>query len=528
MADKDKEWTLPAYLTNINSGLDDILLDGKDYLQGLPLRRRLSKRKRPTNDNDVVNQPQSTSLFHQITEYMSSSQFRFGGIYSRDGALVLSVVIIFTGLIIKRLRFIERSEVNKESTRRKKKKKRKKKKAKAKTITGQTECAQTATTNEVGSGMEQRPSCTTTNKDRSNGRQLTEVAIVTPSKIETSKCPENEIITTNPTLHRLSIEMNQEASISATQISNQNEMNIIHVNHNQFNPKAGFPINKIASRWESLGLSRQKSLELAANAELNWYFYQEIKQFVSFTAIHLFDQLGWHSLQILTQSEAHHREQLNAPAFDMLRKCRQEAKFSLLKTQLLCQCLFLALAARFVRHDNNLVSLSNTAISTFLSNICPDCNTPIILDTISNFLYYDLDSWRNFAYNLMESMSSAWYCVGRLIFCTFCLGILHCVSRKMTYALLASTLIPWRDIITTGFVLVMTNCLLTISMLKRSKFDLGLEKTGGDVVKIDPRQATDLYKRQMTTYRAVSYFFAFCIGLFGIDASFAQVIKSLF
>jgi len=522
----DKEWTLPAYLTNLDGGLlDDILLDGKDYLQGLPLRRHSSKRKRPSDDEFVgVGQP-SKSLFHRITtSYTTSFQYRFNCIYSRDGAFLFSVVIIiFTSALlvhgIKRRRFNGRAEV-KESTPRKKKRKRKRKKTKAKTIAGLSDCIQTANNNDLGSGMKKKPCITITNndEDHSNQRQLTEVAIVTPSKDEVKKaeCQESEAIAANPLREELCIDMYQEISLTVTQPSNQNAMDIIHTKHNQLNSQASFPINKIASRWESLGLSRQKSLELAANAEMNWYFYQEIKQFVSSTANYLFDQLGWHSLQLLSQSEAHHRERMNAPVLDMLRKCRQEAKFSLLRTQLLCQCLFLALAARLLRHDN-LASLSAAAVSTFLSNLCPDCNTPIIQDTVSNFLYYDLDSWRNFAYNLMVSMSSAWYCVGRLIFCTFCLGILHCVSRKLTYALLASTLIPWRDIISTGIVLVATNCLLTCSMLQRcSNFDVDLKNTGGNAVKIDPRKVTDLYKRQMNIYRAVSYSASICIGLFGI------------
>lgn len=513
----DKEWTLPAYLSNLNDdSLDDILFDGKDYLQGLPLRRHTSKRKRPSDDDDFVSigQP-SKSLFHRITKYTTLSQYRFYDICSRDGAVLFSVVIISTsallvyGFIIKR----RRSEIKEENTPRKKKRKRKRKKMKSKTIDGLSEYIQTADSNGLGSGTKERPCITNINED-----QLTEVAIVTPPrhKVERTICQESEVITTNSLRDELCIDMYQEVSLTTTQASNQNAMDIIHSRQNQLNSQASFPINKIASRWESLGLSRQKSLELAASAEMNWYLYQEMKQFVSSTANHLFVQLGWHSLQFLSQSETHHRERMNAPAFDMLRKCRQEAKFSLLRTQLLCQCLFLALAARLVRHDN-LGSLSAAAVSTFLSNLCPDCNTPIIQDTFSNFLYYDLDSWRNFAYNLMGSMSSAWYCIGRLIFCTFCLGILHCVSRKLTYALLASTLVPWRDIMFTGVVLVATNCLLTCSMLQRcSNFDVVLKKTGVDVEEIDPRQVTDLYKRQMNIYRAVSYFASICIGLFGI------------
>lgn len=522
----DKERTLPTYLTNLNSGLDDILLDGKEYLQGLPLRRHSAKRKRPSDDEFIgIGQP-SQSLFHRITKYTTSSQYIYDGIYSRDLTILFPAVIICTsamvlyGFVMTRRRCNERSEVKEENTPRKKKRKRnrKRKKTKAKTIDGLSQCIETANNNDLGSGTKKKPCITKTIEDQTDERQLAEVAIVTPPrhKVERRMCQESEVITSNPLRDELCIDIFQEVSLTTTQSSNQNAMDIIHSKHNQFNSQASFPINKITSRWESLGLDRQKSLELAANAEMNWYFYQEIKQFVSSTANHLFDQLGWHSLQLLSQSEAHHRERMNAPAFDMLRDCRQDAKFSLLRTQFLCQCLFLALAARLLRHDN-LASLINAAVGIFLSNLCPDCNTSIIQDTFSNFLYYDLDSWRNFAYNLMESMSSAWYCVGRLIFCTFCLGILHCVSRKLTYALLASTLIPWRDIVTTGVVLVATNCLLTCSMLQRcSNFDVGLKKTGGNAVKIDPRQVTDLYKRQMNIYRAMSYFASICTGLFGI------------
>lgn len=516
MANKERT---PAYLANLNSGPDDIFLDGKDYLQGLPLRRRSYKRKRP--GDDVVGPPPISSLFHRITN-TTASQLRFGIIFT-------SAILVGGFSIIKRRRFTERSEINKMHTPRRKKKKRRKKTNKNHTKE-MSDCKQ-AKHNEPASGKKHESSLKQTNNEQSGDVSLLKegVAFVTPChhKVEITKSEESETVTVHPTRDQQPNNMHEETSLTATHSSNQNTMKIIYGSHNQLNSQANnFPINEIVSRWESLGLCRQKSLELAANAEMNWYFYQEIKQSVSSAAIHLFDQLGWHSLQILTQSEKHHREQLDAPAMDMLRRRRQEVKFSLLNTKLLCRCLFVALFARFIRHDNNLASLINAAFSTFLSNLCPECNTPIISDTMSNFLYYDLESWRNVAYHLMESMSSAWYCVGRLLCCTVCLGILHCVSRKLTYALLVSTLVPWREIITTGVVLVALNCLLTFSMLKRcSNFDMGLEKTGGGAVTIDPRQATDLYNRQINIYQALSYFISFCIGLFGIHGcSFEQVI----
>ncbi len=523
----------PAYLTNLNSDPDDILLDGKDYLQGLPLRRR--KRKRP--DDDDIGPPQ-TSLFHKITNN-TASQFRFGDIHCRNNAIILSVILIATSAIfllrgfgIKRRRFTERSEeVKKQCIHRKKKRRKKVKKTEKNPMNDLPDCKQANSDDESGSGKRHKLCLKQTNKEHSGGGSLLKegVQIVTPChhKVEITPSQESQTITSRQTRGRHSNDMHKDAALTVTHSSNQNAVDIHHGSHNQLNSQANFPIKEIASRWELLGLGRQKSLELAANAEMNWYFYQDIKQSFTSAAIHCFDQLGWHTLQILTQSEKLHRERLDAPAMDMLRKRRQEVKLSLLNTQLLCRCLFLALAARFVRRDNNLASLSSAAFSTFLSNLCPECNTTIIRDTMSNFLYYDLDSWRNVAYNLMESMSSAWYCFGRLIFCTVCLGILHCVSRKLTYALLASTLIPWREIMNTGIVIVATNCLLTFSMLKRcSNFDLGLEQTGGDAVKIDPREATDMYNRQINIYRAMSYFISVCTGLFGIDASFEHVVKS--
>lgn len=518
----------PAYLTNLNSDPDDVFLDGKDYLQGLPLRPRSAKRRRPCDDDNIITGPTPTSLFHRINS--TASQLGFSDIHSRDNLIIFSVMIIISACAIllrsfsiKRRRFTERSEEIKKQCITHRKKKRRRRKKKINHTNDLLDCNQTNSDDQPGNSDKHKSIFKQTNKVLYSDGQLLKdgVAFVTPCRheVEITAPQESQTITTLPTRGQNSDNMLKEVALTATRSRNQKAMGV-HGSHYQLNSQANFPIKEIASRWESLGLGRQKSLELAANAEMNWYFYREIQQSLSSAAIHLFDQLGWHSLQFLTQSEKHHRERLDAPAMDVLRKRRHEVKLSLLNTQLLCRCLLLALAGRIVRQGNNLASLSNAALSTFLSNLCPECNTPIIRDTMSNFLYYDLDSWRNVVYNLMESMSSAWYCVGRLTFCTVCLGILHCVSRKLTYALLASTLIPWREMMNTGIVLVATNCLLTFSMLKRcSNFDLDFVKMGGDAVKINPREATDLYNRQINIYRAMTYFISVSIGLFGIDVS---------
>ena len=518
MASNERQ--LPAYLTNLNSDSEDVLLQGKKYLQGLPLQRSTNnKRKRPSVDEIISQRSTSSSLLRTFRiNHNLLQQLGFDGGNLRGNSIIISVVIIIIsstiiilfGFIFKTRRFSkEFANTSKRSTPIKKKRKRKKRKKKPKT-----------NPMNHGENCKHRES-NESKKNYSDGRVLTEVAIITPcqSEEELSAYQESQDISTLST-HDLP-SMNNSRETTTETISRNKHVDTIH----NLNSQTIFPINEITMRWESLGLSKQKSLEIAANAELNFYFYQDLKQFLS----SFFDQLNWHSLKLFKQSESHHREQMNASAVKELLKCREEIKFALLNTQMLCRCLVLALLVRFIRRDNNLASVSNSAFNTLLSNLCPDWNTPFSQETISNFTYYDLVSWRNVAYNLMESLSSAWYNVGRMMFYIFCLGLLHCVSKKLTYSIIVSSLIPWREILMTGFVLVATNCLLTFNMLQKcSNFDLGSENAAAarDTAKTNARQMADQYNRQMNCYRAMSYCLSICIGMFDINSSLGQIRRT--
>lgn len=534
-----KQRGTPAYLSGLNSDPDDdILLYGKDYLQGLPLRRRTSKRKLPEGDIDI-NVPSTPtsylSLFHRMRN--SASQLSHGYIYYTENSTIISVIIISASVIlvlgfsVKRRSITERHCETKKRTRRKKKKKRRKKLKKDpsnsllnnRQMTDGGEIVENATT-----------SISKAKKEQSGDVHLKDASIIKPTTtcsghdIEKTICLESKMIISKD--HQKSNKMYEEEIVPALTTScsgKQDALDIIHETNSQLNSKVKFPMKEVASRWESLGLGRQKSLELAANAEMNWYFYQEVKQSLSTAALHLFDQMGWHTMQILTQSEKQHKEVLDAPAMNILRKHREDARFTLLNTQLLGRCICLALIARFARHEN-WASLINAAFSTLLSNICPGCDTSKIHDSMPNFTYYDLDSWRNTAHNLVESMSLAWFCVGRLLFCTICILILHNVSTKMTYGLIASALIPWREIVVTGFTLLVTNCLLTLSMSRQcSNFDQELTRSGDDAVKIIPTQVAYKYNQTINMYHALAYFTSICIGLFEIDVSIGLAIRAI-
>lgn len=532
-----KQRGTPAYLSGLNSDPDDVLLHGKDYLQGLPLRRRTSKRKLPEGDIDI-NVPSTQtfypSLFHRM-RYIAS-QLRYGYICYTENSTIVSVIIISASVIlvlgfsVKRRSITERRCETKKRTRRKKKKKRKKLRKDPNNGV--------LNNRQMTDGAEIVENVTTSikaKKEQSGDVHLIDASIIKPTTtcsghdIEKTICIESKTITSKD--HQQSNEMYEEEIVPALTTScsgKQDALDIIHETNSHLNSKVKFPIKEVASRWESLGLGRQKSLELAANAEMNWYFYQEVKQSLSTAALHLFDQMGWHTMQILTQSEKQHKEVLDAPAMNILRKRREDARFALLNTQLLGRCICLALIARFARHEN-WASLINAAFSTLLSNICPGCDTSKIHDSMTNFTYYDLDSWRNTVYNLVESMSLAWFCVGRLIFCTICGLILHNVSTKMAYGLIASALIPWRDIVVTGFTLLVTNSLLTLSMSRQcSNFDHELTRTGDDAVKkIIPTQVTTRYNQTINMYQALAYFTSICIGLFEIDVSIGLAIRAV-
>ena len=161
---------------------------------------------------------------------------------------------------------------------------------------------------------------------------------------------------------------------------------------------------------------------------------------------------------------------------------------------------FLALAGRlypFVMDWPTLVLSPVNALSTIITNLCPECIAPNTEQSAiagASYLasYFAIEHCRNLVYQ----MSHAWVFVGRLIWCVSCLGFCHrFISRSLSYAILAIVFIPWKDFLLTSGAVLAANISLTLWMLKKCR---NFELTAG---RISPKS-----ERSKTTEQIIKYY----------------------
>ncbi|KAL7543329.1 hypothetical protein ACHAXR_012681 [Thalassiosira sp. AJA248-18] len=264
---------------------------------------------------------------------------------------------------------------------------------------------------------------------------------------------------------------------------------------------------QMASRWESRGLDRQKSLELAANFEINMFFFEQTKSFLSMASLQFLDQMNLFTGNIQHQIEKNHREIMEGPEMERLRRYRGQILYSLLNTKILTRCLLLALAARSY---SSLRFFSPTSIwKVIIANLCPECTGPITeqstLAATSYLASFALESW----WNLVYEVPNALVCVARLFWCATCLGLCHqFVSRTLSFAILALVFIPWKGFLVTLAAVLATNMTLTLWMLKKCK---NAEKSRKSQ---STKQIIDYYDWIIPSYQTGVYLSSLLIGFY--------------
>mmetsp|Transcript_14269 Transcript_14269/g.27119 ORF Transcript_14269/g.27119 Transcript_14269/m.27119 type:complete len:578 (+) Transcript_14269:305-2038(+) len=297
---------------------------------------------------------------------------------------------------------------------------------------------------------------------------------------------------------------------------------------NQFIPPTSlcmtnYPMEEIASRWESKGLNRQKSLELAANFEMNMFFFDQLKLYLAGASFHLFGQMNDLSTRIHDQIDSNHREVMEAPEMEKLRRYREQVPYSLVNVTVMHQCLFLTFAARLYPHVMDvptlILSSPGNALGAIIANLCPECSIPVtdpsMLPGASYYHYvpyFAMESWGNVFYQ----MSHAWVCIGRMLWCVFCIGICHrFLSRSASYAILAMVVIPWKDFFVTSGAVLVTNIFLTLWMLNKCKnFELNGKKISHNKEKKATEQRIHYYDWVVPRYQAAAYVSSLAIGFY--------------
>lgn len=291
-----------------------------------------------------------------------------------------------------------------------------------------------------------------------------------------------------------------------------------------------FSYHQMASRYESRGLNRQTSLELAANFEMNMFFFDKIKQFLCTSSYHIFGQF---SSKIQHQLETNHREIMELPEEEKLQQYRERTPNSLLNGKIMTRCICLAIAARFfpclMRYMPTLIySLSDgDIISGIISKLCPYCDTSNIADQSSTTFmisYLARESWRILIYQQQWPLSLRM--LFKFLFSGTCLGLCHhFVSRRLCYAILAIMFIPWRDFFVMSGAVVGANVFLTIWMLSRCKNTELMNKQAGREHNKDTKDMIKYYARIIVWYQAGAYVSALVIGFYMAMDSYLNVIS---
>ena len=134
------------------------------------------------------------------------------------------------------------------------------------------------------------------------------------------------------------------------------------------------PIEQLAQRWESIGLDRQKSLELAAHFEMNMLFFRELQHFLAMAACNLMNRFDLMHSVSLDQVERHQEENINLSYQEKIRMYQKQLAYMAVNTSVLTRCVVVAIASKFCfSNERSSVSVSD-ALSTIFHTICPECS----------------------------------------------------------------------------------------------------------------------------------------------------------
>lgn len=512
--------TKPDYLKEINES-HNIFYGGKEYLEGLPVRptKRTEFVKKERYDDGAPSLCSSGDSFCKSPLAGSGKEHQIGFIavfVSSALAVSISFAIIHQHYQLRKTRdasINNRLSAADDGCAPRKRKRRKKKRHISKNM----ECGDESVTLHLQSATAKDSCGVNADQDEAKCVGRVETSATLPT-VNTSEAPDFEVTsnTVKPELLvegiRVNIQQSQHLATFDDARAAKNEIITINNVSSDELYVSRFPsTEQLSSRWESKGLDRQKSLELAATFEMNIFFFEQLLHFLSTASLHFIRKMDVMHSQGQEQAEKHHRERMDAPEMEKLLRYRQQTGYILLKTPVVTRCLFLALASRFyvgvVDKSAPISSTIGVIINAAISTICHQCDGIPTVDTSQpSMTSYVFEFGRSAVYQSLQYVTQAWVCFARILCYTICISLCHRhLSRSISYAVIASVFIPWKGVLGSACLVLMVNTILTLWMsrsVERKENSVGV------------RESINHYSRIMPRYQAAAYTSALLIGLY--------------
>jgi hypothetical protein len=262
---------------------------------------------------------------------------------------------------------------------------------------------------------------------------------------------------------------------------------------------------QFTQRWESKGLDRQKSLEVAAHFEVKMIFLWGLQHI----ALDIVNRFVWMHFNNLEHIKQQHSDQMNAPYLEEMKKHRQDMTYRLLNFRFLTRCIILALASRFYFMNGNALLWNwvhipsfNNMLNHVFSFICPECSTELILSSSS----YGLLSFRSYMYSSVESISCTVICSMKIVWYAALLLFCHqYISKSLSCGVVALLIVDWKSICQLGVVVTVMNLMLTMMICKH--MDAKGETMG-------TREASKYYERCTLSSEVLAHLISILVGFF--------------
>jgi len=444
--------SLPDYLKDLKSSGNVYDREEYSYLQGLPIR--------PTKRRRFVPQGESCSGSAADASCLSppgSGEFVVAdkGYLSKSVICISSLAFVIGAAVLLWRQLIIPDEGSSNTSRRKKKRKGAETSIVVDSDTGSVEVIQNTVatpleaqlkTSEASDGINERNDCIASLNRLDNELQITTVE---------SSC------SSVPTCQPSTDTQNNHAadnSIVSLQHSSGEEKQLIA-------PTIIPPIEQLAQRWESRGLDRQKSLELAAHFEMNMLFFRELQHFLAMAACNLMNRFDLMHSVSLDQVERHQEENINLSYQEKRRMYQKQIAYMVVNTSVLTRCVVVAIASKFYfSNERSSVSVSD-AMSTIFHTFCPECTESsneegqqVSLIPLYGFEYLS-QFMGTISCTLVCSIKSVWY-ASLLAFCH------QYISRSLSCSIVALVFIDWENFFQLGVAVVALNICLTMLMCR--------------------------------------------------------------
>lgn len=274
-------------------------------------------------------------------------------------------------------------------------------------------------------------------------------------------------------------------------------------------------IEQLAQRWESKGLDRQRSLELAAHFEMNMLFFRELQHFLYLSACNCMNRLVWMHSVSLDQINQNHQERMNAPHLEAISRCRHQMKFVLLNTRVLIKCVLAAVTSKYISIHGNIPMLWSKitsfditfgALSAIYSAICSECSIGANGPIETSSYYYGFDYLGNYLYQGADFLSCAFLCFVKILW--YASILIFCdryISRGLSCAIISMFFLNWQSLLKLGMAIVATNFLLTLFLFKL---------TSAKSSKLEVHEVTEYYMQCIQLSELFSPFPSILLGVY--------------